>query len=189
MKGSRPPVDLPAEQWRVRRQALLSFLVCAAVLCAAVYWLPQRFDFPEDAAARVAFVLRANTLVIIWLLIAVGIVSTMRRYSASDIWGSAFAPPSHRLSIPVAFLQNTLEQVVITIVSFLALATLDGEAPLAFVVGSVPLFALGRITFLRGYSRGAGARAFGMATTALPALGAFVWVIYDIVQPVLRAAA
>ena len=40
-----------------------------------------------------------------------------------------------------------------------------------------------------GYPRGAGVRAFGMATTALPALGAFVWVIYDILQPILRTTA
>lgn len=189
MKPIAPPVDLPAEQWRIRLRGLLSFLVCAAVLGAAVSWLPERFDFPDEMGARLAFVLKANILILIWLLIAVGIVSTMRRYSASDIWGSAFAPPSERLSIPVAFLQNTLEQAVITIVSFLALATVAGDAPLAFVVGSVPLFALGRITFLRGYPRGAGARAFGMATTALPAIGAFVWVIFDMLQAIFRTAA
>lgn len=41
---------------------------------------------------------------------------------------------------------------------------------MGLIVASVALFALGRATFLRGYGKGAGGRAFGMVTTALPTL-------------------
>lgn len=183
--GSAPPVDLPVERRRIRIQGALAFVLCALVLGLGTYWLPHWLSFPLDLADRLAFALRVNLFVLIWLLIAVGMVSTIRRYSAEDNAGSAFSPPSARLAIPAAFLQNTLEQVVITMSAFLALATVQGEAGLAYIVASIPLFALGRITFLRGYPGGAGARAFGMVTTALPSLGAFAWAAYETASQLL----
>ena len=184
---SAPPVDLPAERRRIRIRGALALMLCALVLGLGIYWLPRWLSFPVDLADRLAFALRADLFVLIWLLIAVGIVSTIRRYSAEDNAGSAFSPPSARLAVPAAFLQNTLEQVVITMSAFLALATVEGEAALAYTVASLPLFALGRITFLRGYPGGAGARAFGMVTTALPSLGAFAWAAYETVGSLLAS--
>ncbi len=73
-------------------------------------------------------------------------------------------------------------------IAFLALATLDGDAPLGFITGAVVLFAVGRVTFLRGYPHGAPGRAFGMATTALPTLIAFAWIIIDICADLARNA-
>ncbi len=184
---SRPEADLPLERSRIRRQAALAFLVCGVVLSAALVWLPQWMAFPQDTVGRLAFALRADLFFLIWLLVGVGWVSTIRRYSAQDSPGSAFGPPSRRLAIPMAFLQNTLEQTFIAVVGFLALATVEGDAPLAYVCASIPLFAIGRVTFARGYPRGAGGRAFGMVTTAVPTLGAYVWVLYDIGSKIMSA--
>ena len=185
--GSAQPVDLAVERRRIRIRGALALALCVLLLGFGVHWLPRWLSFPVDLADRLAFAFRANLFILIWLLVAVGIVSTIRRYSAEDNAGSAFSPPSSRLAIPAAFLQNTLEQVVITTLAFLALATVEGEAALAYILASLPLFALGRITFLRGYPGGAGARAFGMVTTALPSLGAFTWTAYDIVGQLLAS--
>lgn len=81
-----------------------------------------------------------------------------------------------------AFLQNTLEQAFITSVGMPSLATVGGEAALAHNVATVIRFSLRRAIFLRGYPRGAGGRAFGIATTALPALGAYGWVLLDMAR-------
>ena len=175
-----PPVDLPVEQKRIRQQAALSFLLCAVVLGAAIHWLPQWTDFPKDIGSRLAFALRADIFVAIWVLIAVRLVSRIRFVSAEDNAGAAYSPPSARLAVRAAFLQNTLEQGLIAIVANLALATVAGEAPLAFIIASVVLFTVGRLSFLRGYPGGSGARAFGMVTTVLPSIGAFGWVLYDL---------
>lgn len=180
------PKDLPAELARVRRQAALSFLFCAPVLGATVWWLPQQFEFPAEIGERLAFAARASLLIMLWVLVGVGIVARLRRKSAHDTAGSAFGPPSERLKVPLAFLQNTLEQATLAAFATLALATVAGEAPLAFIMGMVALFAIGRITFLRGYPRGSPGRAFGFVTTVLPIYGAFVWVIYDMVDGLLR---
>ncbi|MDP1616567.1 MAPEG family protein [Phenylobacterium sp.] len=182
------PKDLPAEMARVRRQAALSFLFCAPVLGAAVWWLPQQFEFPAEMGERLAFAARACLLIMLWVLIGVGIIARLRRKSAQDNAGSAYGPPTERLRVPLAFLQNTLEHATLSAFAILALATVEGEAPLAFIVGMVVLFAIGRITFLRGYPHGSAGRAFGVVTTALPIMGAFAWVIYDMVDRLLRAA-
>lgn len=185
---NKPPIptDLAAEMVRVRRQAALSFLVCVPVLGAAVWWLPQQFEFPTEMDERLAFATRASLLIMLWVLYGVGVIGRLRRKSAHDTAGSAYGPPSERLRVPLAFLQNTLEQAVLAAFAILALATVEGGAPLAFIVGMVVLFAIGRITFLRGYPRGSPGRAFGMVTTALPIMGAFAWVIYDLIASLLR---
>jgi len=116
-------------------------------------------------------------------------VAKVRFRSAADNAGSAYSRPSARLAVPRAFLQNTLEQAFIATIGILALATVEGEAALAYVVGTVVLFSLGRATFLRGYPRGAGGRAFGIATTALPALGAYGWALVDVASDAATLAA
>jgi hypothetical protein len=76
--------------------------------------------------------------------------------------------------VRLAFLQNTLEQSVITLFTQPALVLLLGARAMPLIAASVLLFAVGRMTFLAGYPKGAGARSFGMAVTALPSLMAFV---------------
>lgn len=185
---NKPPIpkDLAAEIARVRRQAALSFVFCAPVLAAALWWLPRQFEFPVEMGDRLAFAARASLLIMLWVLIGVGTVARLRRKSTHDTAGSAYGPPSERLRVPLAFLQNTLEHAVLAAFAALALATVKGEAPLAFIVGMVVLFAVGRITFWRGYPRGSPGRAFGVVTTALPIMGAFAWVIYDMVDGLVR---
>ena len=179
---SPPHVDLPREQRAVVRASLLAFAVCAPTLGLASLGLPQLFDFPSALAERLAFALRADLVIALWVMLSVRMVSKVRFESAEDNAGSAYSPPSPRLAVPKAFLQNTLEQAFIATLGILALATVGGEAALAYIVATVALFSLGRVTFLRGYPRGAGGRAFGIATTALPSIGAFGWAVIDMVS-------
>jgi MAPEG family len=181
-----PQVDLAKEQRAVRRQAALAFTVCVPALALASLILPRFFEFPTSLADRMAFGLRANLVLGLWVLLAVRMVANERFESAADNAGSAFGQPSARLAVPAAFLQNTLEQAFVAALGMLALATARGEAALAYIVGAVVLFSVGRIAFLRGYPRGAGGRAFGIATTALPIIGAYGWAIVDIAANLLR---
>ena len=95
-------------------------------------------------------------------------VSTARRTSPEDIGGAAAGPPSEKLAIKAAFLQNTLEQSVVAIVTIIAFATLVTGSGLALVPAAVIMFVIGRVLFYRGYPGGAGARAFGMGLTLMP---------------------
>lgn len=153
----------------------MALLVCAVIFGAAHMFLPRLVELPgDDLEGRLAFWAGANLFVILWVMIAVGMVSTGRRRSAEDIRGAAYSPPSPRIAVRVAFLQNTLEQSVVTIFTQLALVLLLGTTALPLIAASVLLFGIGRATFLAGYPHGAGARSFGMAVTALPSMLAFL---------------
>lgn len=178
-------VDLAAEQRSILRNAAWSALLCVVVAMAFCRVLPHFFQPPEALVERIAFAVKADLFVLVWLLIAVRMVSSGRFRSAADNRGSAFSPPSPSLAIKVAFLQNTLEQAVLAVGAHVVLATVVSGAELFVIPAAVVLFGIGRIAFLKGYPRGAGARSFGMATTALPTAAAFAWAIYLIGRDLL----
>lgn len=168
-------IDLKREQRRVLRGAALAFGVCGVVLSVAHTALPRVIELPaDDLEARLMFWASASLFVVIWVMVGVGMVSHGRRHSVVDIRGAAYAAPSPKIAVAAAFLQNTLEQSFVTLFVQLALVLLLGRTALPLVAGSVLLFGLGRTTFLVGYPKGAGARSFGMAVTAIPSIVAFV---------------
>lgn len=173
-------LDLRAEQHKIIRRAIWAVVFCLLVLGGSYVLLPRLFEFPTGLAERIAFALQADIFVLIWIVIGVRMVSKGRFLSAADNPGSAFAPPSPAIRVQVAFLQNTLEQAVAAVGAHLALATLISGPALALIPSAILLFAVGRITFLRGYPHGAGARAFGIVTTVVPTIGLYmldIWLI------------
>lgn len=153
----------------------MATLVSAVVLCSVTTGLPAVVEVPNEMAARLAFAVRLDMIVGLWVVFAIRQVARIRFNSADDSRGSAYAPPSPRLAVPAAFLQNTLEQAFVAVLAHLALATVPGDYSLAYIVGAVALFCVGRVCFLIGYPHGAGGRAFGVVLTVVPTLGAFVW--------------
>ena len=170
-------VDMDAAERCIRRSGLLALAVTLLAAFAAYHLLPLLWSFPQELPARLAFAAQASAFVLVWVLVGVGIVSTLRRFSPEDIGGSAFGPPSPRLAVPVAFLQNTLEQAVLAAGMYLALASLLAGPWLALIVVGVVLFGVGRVLFLRGYARGVFGRAFGMTLTMMPTLLGYLLVI------------
>lgn len=168
-------LDLRLEQRKIRFGVLKALLASVAVLTLAQVFGPRLMNMAAlSFEQRLTFWATSSLSLIFWVLAGVGMVSTGRRYSTEDIRGSAYAPPSPKIAVASAFLQNTLEQSFIAIVTQLALVLLLGAAALPFIAGSSVLFGIGRVTFLAGYPRGPGARSFGMALTILPSLFAFV---------------
>ena len=166
----RPPeqVDMAAEERAIRRASTLATLLTLAGFAAA-YWLaPVMAEMPAERADRLAFAALCWAGPGFVLLTAILMVSTARRFSAQDIGGQAAGPPSDRLAIKAAFLQNTLEQTVLAGGFYLALAAVAGGAWLALLPVAVILFVTGRILFYAGYARGAQGRALGMALTMMP---------------------
>lgn len=168
------PAELRREVAGVRLGAAKGTAFCIGVLAASYYVLPSLMDFPRDPIGALVFTLRADLFVLVWVLVGVGLVSHARRQSMRDIAGSAFGTPSETIRIKIAFLQNTLEQAVIAIGSHVAFSTLVSGDALSLVVAATFLFGVGRISFYRGYPRGAAARAFGVVTTVIPGLLAFL---------------
>jgi len=171
------PEELQEEQRKVVWRSVWALGFCALMLGGGYVTLPRYYEFPRDLSERLAFAIRADVFVLLWVLLGVRMVSRGRFRSPADIAGSAFATPSPRLAVRVAFLQNTLEQAVVAIGCHLAIATLISGPALALVATAVVLFGIGRVAFLVGYPKGAGGRAFGMVTTSLPTFAGYLWAI------------
>lgn len=174
-------MNLKDEQRKVRLAAVAATLFCSLMLGIGYLVLPGLLQFPVELSERLAFVLRADLFVLVWILIGVRLVSHGRFHSVADIGGSGSGPPSPKIATKVAFLQNTLEQAVLAVGVHLALATLLTGPALSLILIAVVLFGLGRVSFYVGYPHGAGGRAFGMVTTVLPTLAGFVLAITHII--------
>jgi hypothetical protein len=177
IRMTRDNVDFRLQQRRVLLRGVSAALFTAALLAVAVVVLPGIVAFPKDALERLVFALQANVFVAAWVVVAIRMVSRRRFSSPADAEGSAYAPPSERLAVRSAFLQNTLEQAFIAFAGNLILATVAGDSALAFIVAGTVLFSIGRVTFLMGYPKGAAGRAFGMVTTMMPAVCAIIWIV------------
>jgi len=115
---------LAIEQRKIRIASLISLPVRAITLAATYFVVPVYFEFPAELIDRTALTLQADLLIVLWVMIAVGIVSRSRLHSVQDIDAAIGGQPSRRLAIQIAFPQNTLEQAVIAIGTHLLLATL-----------------------------------------------------------------
>jgi|FEC22Drversion2_1045045.scaffolds.fasta_scaffold00461_26 hypothetical protein len=162
---------LDREQRSIVRQSALAVLLCAAVLGGGHLWLrPELVGVatPMTLADRLAFTLKWDLLIFMWLAGSVGAVSQKRFWTPADRHGSAYGEPSPALAVRSANLQNTLEQTVLASSAHLILATVLREDEMVLIPLLVLLFLVGRATFAVGYARGPIARAFGMAVTGAP---------------------
>lgn len=161
--------------------ALLALIVVAGGLAAGYYLLPSELLSPGEeltTADRLAFALRWDLPLFLWLMGCVQAVSTGRYHSPDDIRGSAFGRPSKSIAVKRAVLQNSLEQVVIAVGAHLILATMLHPDELRLIPLLVILFLLGRIAFAFGYRHGPGARGIGMAITGLTNIVGYGAAIY-----------
>lgn len=180
------PPELRSEQRAVLRGSAVAAAVCAAVFGLAHFFLPKLVRFPAaDLESLLTFWAGASLFIVVWLIVGIRMVSSRRRRSAQDIQGSAYGPPSPGLAVPAAFLQNTLEQVTVMLVTQFAMLILLRDVAMPLVIASISLFAGGRVAFYIGYPKGAGARSFGMALSALPSLLALVLALSVVVRRAL----
>ncbi len=160
----------------IQRVGTIVFFVFLLVAVGGYFGLPLLFEFPTELAERLGFAAVASVFLWVWVLIGVGMVSTGRRFSPEDIGGSAAGPPSEKIAIPAAFLQNTLEQAALLSAALLGLSVLVSGDYLAVIPAAVVFFGVGRVLFYRGYARGVEGRALGMNLTMMPAIVGYLWI-------------
>jgi hypothetical protein len=148
-------------------------LASAAVLVVLLLRPPVAPPLP-DLAERLAYALRLQAGIAIWLGLAIANVARLRFFSAVDIGGSANSESSPAMRRAGAVLQNTLEQSVLAMAAHLALAAQPEPFWMPLLPVLVLLFGLGRLCFWIGYARGAAARAFGFALTFYPSMATLV---------------
>jgi hypothetical protein len=180
---AKPPeeVDLATGERGIRMASLVVLVALGIAVPLGHFLLPAFVEFPTAVSERLAFAVQNSVFVLVWVLIGVGMVSTGRRFSAADSGGSAARPPSPKIAIRVAFLQNTLEQAVLASGLYLALATLLTGAWLSLIPVAVVFFGIGRVLFLRRYHEGAAGRAWGMTLTLMPTMLGYLLAIVLVV--------
>jgi hypothetical protein len=161
-------MKLTSEQRGVVIASAIAIALTAASLICAYHWLAPGWVGavpPMSVADRIAYALKWNLPMLLWLAGCVRAVSSGRFSSQSDIAGAAYGPPSPVIAVQVAVLQNSLEQTVLAFAANLILATLLEACELVLLPILVGLFLIGRISFAWAYPKGAAARAFGMSLT------------------------
>lgn len=166
-----------SEQLGILRGSALALAFALPAAGAGYTWLPAKWFGLSDAMTmgdQIAFALKADLLLFVWLAWCVRAVSKRRFRSPVDRKGSAFGPPTEAIAIPAAVLQNSLEQTVLAFGAHLVLATVLQGPELVTIPLLVVLYVVGRITFSLGYSQGAARRSFGMALTAAPTIASYL---------------
>jgi hypothetical protein len=130
----------------------------------------------DELAPRLAFALR--WLLIPGLALLAGVQLAGRRGFMPGAIDGSRTPPSHSFEINLRYNQNTLEQAVLAALAWTNLAIVLPHAQLVLIPAMACLFGFGRITFWIGYLLYPMARAFGMVLTALPTLGAYLWLVW-----------
>jgi hypothetical protein len=165
--------DLRREQRRVMLGAGLAVTVGGIVLVGGYFFVPLPLHGTANVAERLTLALHVDIVVFAWLIAAVANVANRRFFSRDDIHGAGFFPPSERVAVPMALLQNTLEQTVLAMGAHLILATMLMGQELVLLLLLALLFCIGRAAYWAGYRGGAGQRAFGFALTFYPTLAAY----------------
>lgn len=171
---------LDTEQKVILGWSALAVLVTVAVLGAGYRWLPAGYlglNETMTAGERIAFALKADLLIFLWLAGCLRAVASGRFRTPADRKGAAYGPPTPSLAIRIAILQNSLEQTVLVVGAHLILATVLRGSELVLIPLSVFLYLSGRAAFAINYRKGAVARAFGMALTGAPIIAGYMLAI------------
>lgn len=164
------------EQRRIVLWSGAAIALTAAVLGAGFLWIPTgALHLADDPSTgdRIAFALKWELPVFLWLAGCVRTVASQRFREPADRKGAAYGKPSPKLAVRAAILQNSLEQTVIAIGAHLILATVLRGSELVLIPLLVILYLVGRVAFAVRYSRGAAARAFGMALTGASSIAGY----------------
>ena len=108
------------------------------------------------------------------LAAAIGAVANRRFVSREDIDGAGLTLEGSSIRVPRAILANTVEQAVLAIPVYTALALFLPVRQLPLPALLSLAFVIGRIAFALGYARGATARSIGFALTFYPTVAGLV---------------
>jgi hypothetical protein len=178
---------LTNKQRGVLRGIIMGATITLVVLVSAILTDPVHLSPAKSIGDRIAFALKADAVIALWLAVSIGLLAHHRFFTPEDIDGSGLTPGTQRAQILQANLQNTLEQTVLAVLVHSMWAITMPLAWISVVPAAAILFVSGRVLFVRGYRGGAPSRALGFTLTFLPSVlmgivvvvgllsGGFIW--------------
>ena len=157
---------LTQDQLGVAKGMAAAFVASLAVWSLPVLLLPPP-EIMNEAANRIAFALPSQLPPLLTLLYGIAWLAQYRFFNAAAIHGSNSADDK-RLQSGRAYLENTVEQVLLFFITSMTLAVVLPINWLQVLPVLAFWFAFCRLLFRIGYAHGARARAFGFAGTFYP---------------------
>jgi hypothetical protein len=161
---------LTAKQRGVRSGIITGATITLAVLVAAVLADPIQLSPETSIGGRIAFALKTDAVIALWLAVSVGVLAHHRFFTPEDIDGGGLTRGTQKAHILQATLQNTLEQTVLAVLVHAMWAITMPLTWISAIPAAAVLFLCGRVLFVRGYSGGAPSRALGFTLTFLPSV-------------------
>jgi len=170
-------VALTDKQRGVLKGMTIGAATSLVVIIAAILLGPALLSPEASAGERLAFALKADAFLALWLGVSIGLLARHRFFTPADIDGGGLSQGSETAKVLQATLQYTLAQTVLAVLVHLAWATLMPVCWMAAIPAAAILFLSGRVLFIRGYRGGAPSRAVGFALTFYPSVLMLVIVI------------
>jgi hypothetical protein len=126
---------------------------------------------------RLPLWLACAAFVAFWLLVSVGRLAGHRFFTPADIEGGGLSEGTPQARLLQSLIQNTLEQALLAIVAYGAWLWLGPPERHGLVIVFAAYFAVGRLLFFAGYSRGAPWRALGFTMTFYPTVGLYLLLV------------
>lgn len=160
---------------------LIGFVSALAVIILGVRLNPLDFDTSVEIIERLRVATASMALVCVFLVFSIGRLARHRFFTPDDIDGAGLTEGTVKAKLLQALLQNTLEQTMLAILVYSGWALLMPGTWLSVIPLAALSFAIGRILFFFGYTRGAPSRATGFALTFYPSALMLLCVIYRVV--------
>ena len=170
-------IDLTVKQRGVLKGIIVGATITFVVILGVILVGPMMLSPEATVGERIAFALRVDAFVALWLGISIGLLARHRFFTPEDIDGGGLAQGTETANILQATLQNTLEQTVLAVLVHLAWAVLMPVTWMSAIPAAVVLFLCGRVMFVRSYRSGAPSRAVGFALTYYPSVLMLVFVV------------
>ena len=161
---------LTIKQRGVLKGIAVGALVTVVVIVGTVLWGPRLLSPDASVGERIAFALKSDVFIALWLGISIAMLARHRFFTPEDIDGGGLSRGTEVAQVLQATLQNTLEQTVLAVLTHCMWAIVMPLSWLPAIPAAVILFLCGRVLFLRGYRGGAPARAAGFALTFYPTM-------------------
>ena len=156
--------------------------ITVVLITAAILANPVSLSLETLIGDRIAFALKADAVIALWLAVSVGLLARHRFFTPDDIDGGGLTRGTEKAHILQATLQNTLEQTVLAVLVHAVWAVMMPLAWMSAIPVAAILFLCGRVLFVRGYSGGAPSRALGFALTFYPSVLMVILVIVRLIS-------
>ncbi len=178
-------VVLDDKQRGVLKGIVLGAATTIVVVAIAILANPLSLVSGTSAAERIAYALKADTLVAICLAVSIARLARHRFFTPDDIDGGGLTHATPQAELLQSSLQNTLEQTALAVTVHLIWAVSLPLTWMSVIPAAAILFVIGRVLFARGYEGGAPSRALGFALTFYPSVLMLILIIANLLGAII----